>query len=299
MRVDSWELPLSAIPFCQLLPCHFGPPRPMLSINLYVKGCLDYHWSIAHVHTIGVFSPSEWGPEPQCQAAQVAHWTWWWQCLVAWHCRSVWSLPCHFAANAGGSALSKAKSHWHVALPSAHKSCTHGHVFWKRGGVKRGLVADLWTSSRRFSHVLWFKVHSHLLLRACLLGSKRKLPPQACQVWPGLPSVICHPRGVQFPGTMYLCSQGPFSSAWAHCISSAPSACSHCRSCCCCPLQCDKTAHGNSPELCRRSSPVLQIMIFVIPAFTLSPFFSIASFQVKSLLTHSSSDSAMITRSSA
>ena len=165
--------------------------------------CL-HHWSIPHVHTIRVFSPSEWGPDPQCQAAQVAHWTWWWQCLAAWHCRSVWSLPCHFAADevqagAGGSALSIAKSRWHGALHSAHKSCTHGHVFWKRGGVKRGLVADPWTSSRWFSHVLWLKVHSHLLLRACLLGSKRKLPPQACQVRPGLPSVVCHPRGVQFP----------------------------------------------------------------------------------------------------
>ena len=172
--------------------------------------------------------------------SQVAHWTWWWQCLAAWHCRSVWSLPCHFAADAGGSALSMAKSRWHGALRSAHKSCTHGHVFWKRGGVKRGLVADPWTSSRRFSHVLWLKVHSHLLLRACLLGSKRKLPPQACQVWPGFPSVVCHPRGVQFPGTVYIYSQGPFSSAWAHCISCAPSACSHCRRCCCCPLQCDR-----------------------------------------------------------
>ena len=41
-------------------------------------------------------------------------------------------------------------------------------------------------------------------------------------------------------------------------------------------------------------------MIFVFPAFTLSPFSSIASFQVKSrLLTHSSSNSAMIIRSSA
>ena len=51
MRVDSRELPLSAIPLCQLLPCHFGPPRPTLSINLYVKGCLDcttgaFHMSI-------------------------------------------------------------------------------------------------------------------------------------------------------------------------------------------------------------------------------------------------------------
>ena len=45
------------------------------------------------------------------------------------------------------------------------------------------------------------------------LRSRRKLPPQACQVRPGLPSVVCHPRGVQFPGTMYIYSQGPFSSA--------------------------------------------------------------------------------------
>ena len=34
------------------------------------------------------------------------------QCLAAWHCRSVWSLPCHFAADAGGLALSMAKSPW-------------------------------------------------------------------------------------------------------------------------------------------------------------------------------------------
>ena len=65
------------------------------------------------------------------------------------------------------------------------------------------------------------------------------------------------------------------------------------------PTPVRQTAHGNSPELCRRSSPVPQIMIFVFPAFTLSPFSSIASFHTKSLLTHSSSDSAMITRSSA
>ena len=65
-----------------------------------------------------------------------------------------------------------AKSHWHGDLHSANKSCTHCHVSWKRVGVKTELVAAPWTSSRRFSHVLWLKVHSHLLLRACLLGSK-------------------------------------------------------------------------------------------------------------------------------
>ena len=51
------------------------------------------------------------------------------------------------------------------------------------------------------------------------------------------------------------------------------------------PTQVWQTAHGNSPELCRRSRPVPQIMIFVFPAFTPSPFFSTASFQVKNLLT--------------
>ena len=37
-------------------------------------------------------------------------------------------IACHFAADTGGLALSMAKSHWHGALRSAHKSCTHGHV---------------------------------------------------------------------------------------------------------------------------------------------------------------------------
>ena len=51
MGVDSWELPFAAILLCQLLSGHLGPPRPTLSINLYVKGCLDctvwaFHMSI-------------------------------------------------------------------------------------------------------------------------------------------------------------------------------------------------------------------------------------------------------------
>ena len=84
----------------------------------------------------------------------------------------------------------------------------------------------------------------------------------------GLLSVVCRPRGVQFPGTVYICSQDPLSNAWAHCTSCAHSACSHCRRCRYCP-----TAHGNSPELCSRSRPVPQIIIFVFPAFTLSFLF--------------------------
>ena len=45
--------------------------------------------------------------------------------------------------------------------------------------------------------------------------------------------------------------------------------------------------------------PVLQIMTFVFPAFSLSPFSFMSSFHIKSLQTHSSSESAMMTRSSA
>ena len=118
---------------------------------------------------------------------------------------------------------SMAKSHWDGALLSAYKSCTCCHMSWKRGGGKKELVAAPWTSSRQFSHMLWLKVHSHRLLRACLLGSKMKLPPPACQARLGLPSVVCHPRGMHFPGIMYICNQCPLSCAWAHCISCAPS----------------------------------------------------------------------------
>ena len=194
MRVYSRDLQLSAI-LCQLLPCHLGPLKPRLSINLYVEGCLDCTIR-AFPMTIPVeFSPSEWCPDPQCQTTQVAHWIWWWQWLVAWHCRSVWSLPCHFAADVRGLALSMAKSHWHGALLSAHKSCRGSHLSLEREVIGRKIVAA--PSFRQVLHMLWLNVHSHWLLRAGLLGSKRNLPPPACQIWLGLPSVVCRPRGVQ------------------------------------------------------------------------------------------------------
>ena len=141
MRVDSRELPLSAIPLSAASMSSWAFQAHAFPQPVCERLSWLHHWSIPHVHTSGATSPSEWGPDPQCQAAQVAHWTWLWQCLAAWHCRSVWSLPCHSAADVGGLVLSMAKSHWHGALRSAHKSCTHGHVSWKRGGVKREMVA--------------------------------------------------------------------------------------------------------------------------------------------------------------
>ena len=121
-------------------------------------------------------------------------------------------------------ALLLAKFHWHGALRSAHRCCTHGHVSRKKGGGKRELVSAPWTSSRRFSHVLWLKAHNHWLQRACFLSSKRKLPPPVCQARLGLLSVVCCLKGVLFPGTVYTCNQVCLSSAWAHCTSYAPNA---------------------------------------------------------------------------
>ena len=128
------------------------------------------------------------------------------------------------------------------------------------------------------------KVHSHQLLRACLLDNKRKLPPPACQVQLGLPSVACHPRGVQFPGNMCICNQGPLSRAWANCISCVPSACSLCR--CCCPLQCNRrhketplnSAGGPGPYHRSWSSSYLHLLSVLSPP--LLPFKSSASWHI-------------------
>ena len=131
-----------------------GPRFPSTCMTQAVLTAPFKHWSVPLVHTSRAFVPSGWGSDPQCQAAQVAHWTWWWQYLGAWHYRSVWSLPCHPL-----QTLEVWLCHWHGALCSAHKSCTRCHVSWKRGVVKKELVVAPWISSRRFSPVLWLKVH--------------------------------------------------------------------------------------------------------------------------------------------
>ena len=217
MRVDNWELTLC------------DPSLSAASMSFWASQVHAFHqlvchrlswlhpWIVPHVHTSRAFSPSGWGLDPQCQAVQVTHWTRWWQCLAAWHCRSVWSLPCHSTADIGSLALSMAKSHWHGALCFAHKSYTCDHVSWKRGGWKR-----TGSSSLNFFQVVFMCCGWKFIATGCWehvsLGSKRKLLPPACQVLLGLPSVVCRPRDVQFPGTLYICNQGPLSSAWAHCI---------------------------------------------------------------------------------
>ena len=87
MRVDSRELPLSAISLSAASMSSLASQAHAFYWPVCQRLSWLHHWSIPHVHTSKA-SPSEWGPDPQCQAVQVAHWIWWWQCLAAWHCGS-------------------------------------------------------------------------------------------------------------------------------------------------------------------------------------------------------------------
>ena len=119
--------------------------------------------------------------------------------------------------------------------------------------------------------MLWLKAHNYRLLRACHLGSKRKLPPPVCQARLGLLSVVCRLRGVLFHCTVYTCNQGPLSSARAHCISYAPSAYSLCRRCCCCPLQCDRQHMGTRLNSAGDPAPYHRSLSFLHLLSALSP----------------------------
>ena len=99
---------------------------------------------------------------------------------------------------------------WSIALRT-QELYTWPHVLKERWHEEKTGNRSLNFFQAVFTRVV-IKSSQPLLLRACLLGSKKKLPPQACQVQPGPPSVVCHPRGVQFPGTVYNCSQGLLSS---------------------------------------------------------------------------------------
>ena len=98
---------------------------------------------------------------------------------------------------------------WNIALQELY---TRTRVLKERWWEERTGVTP-WTSSRRISHFFWSKAHNHWPPRACLPDSKRKLPPPACQARLELPSVVCRLRGVQYPGTVFICNQGTLSSA--------------------------------------------------------------------------------------
>ena len=190
-------------------------------------------------------------------------------CSLTLQINLIIALSCRCRCWRFGFVKSQVSLAWSIALLT-QELYTRPRVLKERWREER-----TGSNSLNFFQAVFTRVHSHQLLRACLLGSKMKLPPPACQVRLGLPSVVCHPRGMQFPGTMYICNQGlcraleptafhvhPVLAAIAEDAVAA---------------QCDRMAHGNLPELCKRSRPVPQIMILVFPAFTLCPFSFILS----------------------
>ena len=117
--------------------------------------------------------------------------------------------------------------------------------------------------------MLWLKVHSHRLLRACLLDSKRKLSPTACQIRLG--TLLC---GLPSKGHAVTWHHVLISVSFAKRFIPLHFLCTQClqpvQKMLLLPTPVRQMADGNSPELCRGSGPVPQIMIFVYPAFTWS-----------------------------
>ena len=156
IRVDSPKLPLCNSSLSAAAMSSWASQDNAFHQPVCQKLSWLHHWSVPHAHTSWVCL-LEWGRDPQCQSSQVANWIWWWQCIAAWLCRSVWSLPCYFAADVGALVLSIAKSHWHGELQSAHElytwSCTRGHASWKRVGWKRTGSSSL-NFQAVFTHVI-------------------------------------------------------------------------------------------------------------------------------------------------
>ena len=129
MRVDSIELPLSAIPLCQLLPCHLCLPRPTISINLYVKGCLDctimerstgpYQWSLLSFRMMSRSSMPSCASSSLDLVVIVSHGLTLQICLIV-----VLSLRCRHRR----FGFVNGQIHWHGALCSANKIFTRGLV---------------------------------------------------------------------------------------------------------------------------------------------------------------------------
>ena len=103
--------------------------------------------------------------------------------------------------------------------------------------------------------------------KACHPGSRRKLPPPAYMVLPGLHSVVC----CAFP--MHTNNQDLVSVVVARCISYAPKVCSRCSRCCGCLLLYDRQCMGlrlnsaRGPGLYHRSWHLSFLHLLSTPSF--------------------------------
>ena len=145
LRVDSQELPLSAVDPSLSATSMLSLASQAHAFHQPVGQRLSWlhHWSIPHVHlSFRIRSRSSMPSHASNSFYLVVTMS----CgLTLQSCLIIALSFTYVAADVGGLVLSVAKSHWHGALHSAHKSWTCGHVSWKRGGRKRKLVAAPWT----------------------------------------------------------------------------------------------------------------------------------------------------------
>ena len=196
-----------------------------------------------------------------------------------------------FHSRVGGLVLSMAKSLLHGALRFAHKSFTCGHAcdILKERRREERTDSSSWNFFQPvFTHIV-VKVHSHQLLRACLLGSKEAtISSLSGPTWTSICGLPSKGHAVPWHHVHQVLCQVPEPNAFL--VQPVLAAF----------LEDAVAVHSSATSgawTCLPCRAVLLIMTFIFPAFTLSPFSSIASLQVKSLLTHSSSNSAMIIRS--
>ena len=109
-----------------------------------------HHWSVPYVHTIGVFSEvlsfrmRSRSSMASCTSSSL-------DLVVTMSCGLTLQICLIIALSfccrrwRFGFVNGQVSLAWIIVLCT--QSCTQGHMFWKRGGVKKELVADPWTSS--------------------------------------------------------------------------------------------------------------------------------------------------------
>ena len=289
----SWELPLSAIPLHHLLPCHLGPPKLMLSINLYVKGPLDCTIGAFHMSILAsLFSyrmRSSYSMHTCTSSSLVL--------VVTMSCGLtlqifliiVLSIRCRHWSLA---KLSMATSYWHGALLSSLNTCTHGHMSWKRGDRKRELVVAPELLAGGFHTCCDWKFtaiscweHVSKVARGSYHLQLDRLDLDF-PLWSAVQGA-CSSLALWTSVIRFLCQAIESSAFLVHPVLAAVS-------------EYADATHSSATEhiltwLNSAEGPGLWKRCWSLSLLhLLSLFSSIASFQVKSLLTHSSNDSAMI-----
>ena len=127
MRVDSRELPLSAIPLCQLFPCHLEPPRTTFPSTCISKAVLTaplecsicpYHRSLL---SFRMRSRSSMPSHTSSSLDLVL------SCSLTLQICLIIALSFRYRCWRFDFVNGQVSLEWSVAF--AHKSCTHGHVF--------------------------------------------------------------------------------------------------------------------------------------------------------------------------